>query len=67
MVDLLNIYSKYVLQSDSEEEVVEVKDPFNDNMSAKDLLDSLANLLQVMGTNLVEKDAEIRTLQADRE
>ena len=70
-LNLMNIYSKYVLGSETEKEEVdklhEVNDLFGEEMSAKDLLDSLVNLLQVMGNKLVEKDAEILTLQADRE
>ena len=64
---MIDIYSKYVTQSEEEDEADEVNDLFNDEMSAKDLLDSLVKLMEVMGTKLVEKDTEILTLQADRE
>ena len=68
VVNLIDIYSKYVKGKETEEEGdAENNDLFNDDMSAQDLLDSLVNLLQVMGTKLVEKDAEVLTLQADRE
>ena len=62
-----NETEKEETEKEEVDEPREVNDLFSEEMSAKDLLDSLVNLLQVMGSKLVEKDAEIQTLQADRE